>query len=110
MGNVSNLNVNLAAKLIAEAEVKDKILNFTKALEELPKDLNLSFALLINGKETEGEPLKINLEDILVEQVKDHFSKKETTVNNIHVNVESSKVGNGRDMIDNIRKQLKQLQ
>jgi hypothetical protein len=58
-----------------DEELKQKINNFTNALSELPHELFVELKVLLDGKESEGNNLKLNLSNLLIEQVKSHFNK-----------------------------------
>ncbi len=70
---MENLKVKIEAKLDIDKETENKIKAFTKALDELPLEINLKVCL--DGNEN-GTPLKFSLADILFEQVKEKFNKK----------------------------------
>jgi hypothetical protein len=72
------IKVNISAALDEVDEVlKQKIINFTSALNELPHNLHLDFKIYMDKKECDNT-LKINLGQLLTEQVKEHFSKKDS--------------------------------
>jgi hypothetical protein len=69
-----DLSVRLDAELVPDKELEQKIKNFTMALNELPCNIRLEMILKMDGKEINNK-LHINLADILITQVKNHFGK-----------------------------------
>jgi hypothetical protein len=66
-----NLKVNVAARLDYNAEIQRKIKNFTCALNELPCELEIK--ILVDGIDSD-QGLKINLADLVIENVKKDFN------------------------------------
>lgn len=74
--NANELKINISAKIGEfDEELKEKIINFTNALSELPNELFVELKVLLDEKESKGDNLKLNLSNLLIEQVKQHFNK-----------------------------------
>ncbi|MDT0160474.1 hypothetical protein [Bacillus sp. AG4(2022)] len=72
--NVSKkLKMKIEGKLDLDEDTESKIKAFTKALDELPLEINLRIS--VDGSEN-GTLLKLSMADILFEQVKEKFNKK----------------------------------
>lgn len=70
----NELKINLDAEFgEIDEDTKQKVINFTNALSELPHDLHIPVKALMDG-EGYGNDLKFNIGSLLVEQVKEHFS------------------------------------
>jgi hypothetical protein len=70
---MSELKIKISGRLDLDKETEERIKEFTSALSRLPQHLN--YYITLDGVEGET-PLKINLADLLIDQVKTHFGRK----------------------------------
>lgn len=73
----TELKINIQAKLVDNPDVNQRIINFTTALQELPSHLDIAISLgNAEPKSNPSSDLKINLEQIIIDSVEEHFRKR----------------------------------
>lgn len=70
-------SIEIHTKLVENPELEEKIKNFTTALQELPSHLDIAISLgNAEPKSNPSSDLKINLEQIIIDSVEEHFKKR----------------------------------
>lgn len=67
-----NIAVSIKAKLIEEQEIEQRLETFVKALNDLPKTLNIDITVGSNVQ----TGLRVSLEDLVLDLVKKHFKRQ----------------------------------